>query len=89
MKKKCEQLEIEGKDRSVIVHQIMSRNCVVDNLVKFRLPQTWNSAKEQPVERVLSFLCSIVNTHISIFTLQVFRKQISAEVKLHELLEAI
>ena len=66
----------------------MSRNIAIDNFIKFRLAQTWNSTKEQPVERVLSFLASIVNTHISIFTLQIFRKQISAEVKLFELLEA-
>jgi hypothetical protein len=71
-----EQLEIEGKDKSIIVHQIMSRNIIIDNFIKFRLAQTWNSAKEQPVERVLSFLCSIVNTHISIFTLQIFRRNL-------------
>ena len=52
----------------------MERNIIIDNFVKFQLPQTWNSAKEQPNERVLSFLCSIINTHISIFVMQVFRR---------------
>ncbi len=40
------------------------------------LPQTWNSAKEQPNERTLAFLCSIVNTHISIFIFSVFRRNL-------------
>lgn len=40
------------------------------------MPQTWNGVKEQPVERVLSFLCSIVNTHISIFIMGVFRRNL-------------
>lgn len=71
-----EQQEIEGKDKSVIIGQIMSRNIVIDNLVKFSLPKTWNSIKEQPNERVLSFICSIVNTHISIFVVQVFRRNL-------------
>ena len=66
-----EQQDIEGKDKSIIISQLMSRNCIIDNFVKFQLPQTWNSAKEQPNERVLSFLCSIINTHISIFIMQV------------------
>ena len=71
-----EQQEIEGKDKSVIISQIMQRNICIDNLVKFSLPKTWNSVKEQPNERVLSFLCSIVNTHISIFIMQIFRRNI-------------
>ena len=54
----------------------MSRNVIIDNFIKFQLPQTWNSVKEQPVERVLSFLCSIINTHISIFIMQVFRRNL-------------
>lgn len=66
-----EQQEIEGKDKSIIINQIMTRNLVIDNLIKCQLPQTWNSAKEQPNERVLSFTCSIVNTHINIFIMQV------------------
>jgi hypothetical protein len=45
-------------------------------MVKFSLPKTWNKVKEQPNERVLSFLCSIVNTHISIFVMQVFRRNL-------------
>ena len=49
----------------------MSRNVIIDNFIKFQMPQTWNSVKEQPNERVLSFLCSIINTHISIFIMQV------------------
>lgn len=72
----CEQQEIEGKDKSIIINQLMTRNICIDNIVKFRLPQTWNSVKEQPNERVLSFLCSIVNTHISIFVMQVFRRNL-------------
>ena len=52
----------------------MSKNLIVDNIQKFSLPQTWNSAKEQPNERVLSFLCSIVNTHLSIFIFSIFRR---------------
>jgi hypothetical protein len=40
------------------------------------MPQKWNSAKEQPCERVLSFLCSIINTHIGIFIMQVFRRNL-------------
>lgn len=71
-----EQQEIEGKDKSVIISQIMQRNVVIDNLVKFSLPKTWNSVKEQPNERILSFLASIVNTHISIFIMQIFRRNI-------------
>lgn len=71
-----EQQEIEGKDKSIIINQLMSRNIIIDNIIKFQLPQTWNSAKEQPNERVLSFLCSIINTHISIFLFQVFRRNL-------------
>lgn len=71
-----EQQEIEGKDKSIIINQLMTRNIIIDNLIKFQLPQTWNSAKGQPNERVLSFLCSIVNTHISIFVMQVFRRNL-------------
>ena len=67
----CEQQEIEGKDKSIIIDQIIRRNICIDNIVKFQLPQTWNSVKGQPNERVLSFLASIVNTHISIFIMQV------------------
>ena len=40
------------------------------------MPQTWNHLKGQPCERVLSFLCSIINTHISIFIMQVFRRNL-------------
>lgn len=71
-----EQQEIEGKDKSIIINQLMKRNIVIDNLIKFQLPQTWNSVKEQPKERVLSFLASIINTHISIFIMQVFRRNL-------------
>lgn len=66
-----EQQEIEGKDKSIIINQLMSRNVIIDNFIKFQMPQTWNHIKEQPNERVLSFLCSIINTHISIFIMQV------------------
>lgn len=66
----------EGKDKSIIIDQILRRNCVIDNFIKFSLPKTWNKVKEQPNERVLSFLCSIVNTHISIFIMQVFRRNL-------------
>lgn len=69
-----EQQEIEGKDISIIINQLISRNVIIDNFIKFQMPQTWNSAKEQPNERVLSFLCSIINTHISIFIMQVKSK---------------
>lgn len=71
-----EQQEIEGKDKSIIINQLMSRNVIIDNFIKFQMPQTWNNAKEQPNERVLSFLCSIINTHISIFIMQVFRRNL-------------
>lgn len=71
-----EQQEIEGKDKSIIINQLMSRNVIIDNFIKFQMPQTWNHAKHQPNERVLSFLCSIVNTHISIFIMQVFRRNL-------------
>ena len=54
----------------------MSRNVIIDNFIKFQMPQTWNSVREQPNERVLSFLCSIINTHISIFIMQVFRRNL-------------
>lgn len=54
----------------------MSQNIIIDNIIKFSLPQTWDSIKEQPKERVLSFLASIVNTHISIFVMQVFRRNL-------------
>lgn len=71
-----EQQEIEGKDKSIIINQLMSRNVIIDNFIKFQMPQTWNGIKEQPNERVLSFLCSIINTHISIFIMQVFRRNL-------------
>lgn len=71
-----EQQEIEGKDKSIIINQLMSVNIIIDNLIKFQLPQTWDSVKEQPKERVLSFLASIINTHISIFIMQVFRRNL-------------
>lgn len=71
-----EQQEIEGKDKSIIINQLMSRNVIIDNFIKFHMPQTWNSVKEQPKERVLSFLASIINTHISIFIMQVFRRNL-------------
>ena len=71
-----EQQEIEGKDKSIIIDSIISRNIVVDNLPKFQLSQTWNSIKEQPNERVLSFTASVTNTHISIFILQVFKRNL-------------
>lgn len=71
-----EQQEIEGKDKSIIINQLMSRNVIIDNFIKFQMPQTWNSVKEQPNERVLSFLASIINTHISIFIMQVFRRNL-------------
>jgi len=54
----------------------MSRNVIIDNFIKFQLPGTWNEAKDHVNERVLSFLCSIINTHISIFILQVFRRNL-------------
>lgn len=71
-----EQQEIEGKDKSIIINNIMTRNITCDNLIKCQLPQTWNAVKNQPNERVLSFICSIVNTHISIFVVQVFRRNL-------------
>lgn len=71
-----EQQEIEGKDKSIIIDQLIRRNVIIDNFIKFQMPQTWNSAKDQPNERVLSFLCSIINTHISIFIMQVFRRNL-------------
>lgn len=71
-----EQQEIEGKDKSIIINQLMSRNVIIDNFIKFQMPQTWDHVKGQPKERVLSFLASIVNTHISIFIMQVFRRNL-------------
>lgn len=54
----------------------MKINCIIDNMIKFQLPQTWDHVKEKPRERVLSFICSIMNTHISIFIVQVFRRNL-------------
>ena len=71
-----EQQEIEGKDKSIIINQLMTRNVIIDNFIKFQLCQTWDRVKEQPRERVLSFLCSIINTHISIFIMQVFKRNL-------------
>lgn len=71
-----EQQEIEGKDKSIIIDQLMHRNVIIDNFIKFQICQTWNKVKCQPNEKVLSFLCSIVNTHISIFIMQVFRRNL-------------
>lgn len=71
-----EQQEIEGKDKSIIINQLMSRNVIIDNFIKFQMPQNWDGVKGQPRERVLSFLCSIINTHISIFIMQVFRRNL-------------
>ena len=71
-----EQQEIEGKDKSIIINQLMSRNVIIDNFIKFQMPQTWDSTRGVPKERVLSFLCSIINTHISIFIMQVFRRNL-------------
>ena len=59
------------KDKSIIINQLMTKNIISDNFIKFKMPQTWNHVKGHPNERVLSFLCSIVNTHISIFIQQV------------------
>lgn len=64
------------KDKSTIVHQIMTRNVIIDNFIKFQLPRTWNKQKDGPKEKVLSFLCSIVNTHIDIFRIGVFRRNL-------------
>lgn len=71
-----EQQEIDGKDKSVIINQLMRNNVIIDNFIKFQLPQTWNHAKGHPRERVLSFLCSIINTHLSNFVLGVFRRNL-------------
>lgn len=71
-----EQQEIEGKDKSIIINQLMTNNIIIDNMIKFRLPQTWDRIKNQPKERVLSFLASITNTHISILIMQVFRRNL-------------
>lgn len=71
-----EQQEIEGKDKSIIINQLMTNNICTDNMIKFQLPQTWDHVKEQPRERVLSFLASIINTHISILIMQVFRRNL-------------
>lgn len=71
-----EQQEIEGKDKSIIINQLMTNNIIIDNMIKFRLPQTWDRFKNQPKERVLSFLASITNTHISILIMQVFRRNL-------------
>lgn len=64
------------KDKSIIINQLMSKNVIADNFIKFKMPQTWNHVKEHPNERVLSFLCSIVNTHINIFIMQVFKRNL-------------
>lgn len=64
------------KDKSIIINQLMTKNIISDNFIKFKMPQTWNHVKAHPNERVLSFLCSIVNTHISIFIQQVFRRNL-------------
>ena len=52
----------------------MKINCIIDNMIKFQLPQTWDRVKDKPRERVLSFICSIMNTHISIFIVQVIER---------------
>lgn len=70
------QQEIEGKDKSIIINQIMCKNIVVDNISKFQLPSTWNREKDQPRERVLSFLASIVNMHINTFIRQIFKRNL-------------
>ena len=59
------------KDKSIIINQLMTKNVISDNFIKFKMPQTWNHVKAHPNERVLSFLCSIINTHIGIFIRQV------------------
>lgn len=64
------------KDKSIIINQLMSKNVIADNFIKFKMPQTWSHVKEHPNERVLSFLCSIVNTHINIFIMQVFKRNL-------------
>jgi len=64
------------KDKSVIINQLMTNNLIVDNFIKFSQSRTWNSQKEHPNERVLSFICSIINTHIKIFVMQVFRRNL-------------
>lgn len=56
----------QRKDKSIIINQLMTRNVVTDNFVKFCLSQTWNHIKNQPHEKILSFLASVINTHISI-----------------------
>ena len=66
----------EGKDKSIIINQLITRNVIIDNFIKFQLPQTWDHQKSAPRERVLSFICSMINTHISIFILQVFRRNL-------------
>jgi hypothetical protein len=71
-----EQQEIEGKDKAIIVNQLLTKNVIIDNFIKFQMPQTWNSIRNQPKERVLSFLRSIVNTHINIFLIQVFKRNL-------------
>ena len=64
------------KDKSVIINQLMTNNLIVDNFIKFCQSRTWDSNKDHPKERVLSFICSIVNTHIKIFVMQVFRRNL-------------
>ena len=64
------------KDKSIIINQLLVYNICVDNIIKFQLPQTWDRVKDQPRERVLSFLASIINTHISILIMQVFRRNL-------------
>lgn len=54
----------------------MKKNLIVDNFEKFQLPSTWNKDKEQPRERVLSFLASIVNMHINTFIRQIFKRNL-------------
>lgn len=54
----------------------MAKNLIVDNMAKYQFPSTWNKEKEQPRERVLSFLASIVNMHINTFIRQIFKRNL-------------
>lgn len=70
------QQEVDGKDLTIVINNIIKRNIIIDNFIKFQLPATWDAAKNKPRERIMSFMCSIVNMHISIFVLSAFRRNL-------------
>lgn len=52
----------------------MAKNLIIDTFIKLRMPQTWDRKQNRPTERVLSFICSIVNTRTGNFVRTEFRR---------------